>query len=103
ETVVPRRLRYEVERALLAAHPYDQPAYDVYELAALPGERGLGRVGELASPVSLAEFTAHVARALPATAAGVRAAGDPERAVRRIAVCGGSGGDLAAAAAAAGA
>jgi len=40
---------------------------------------------------------------LPATAWGVRAAGDPDRAVRTVAVCGGSGGSLAEAARAAGA
>lgn len=103
EMVVPRRSRPDAVRALLAAHPYEAPAYDVIELAALPSSRGLGRVGMLATPVSLAQFTAQVADALPATPAGVRAAGDPERAIRRVAVCGGSGGDLAAAAAAAGA
>jgi putative NIF3 family GTP cyclohydrolase 1 type 2 len=37
------------------------------------------------------------------TVGGVRAAGDPERMVRRVAVCGGSGGSLLGAAAAAGA
>jgi dinuclear metal center YbgI/SA1388 family protein len=103
EMVVPRRFRRDVIRALLDVHPYEEPAYDVVELAALPSSRGLGRVGELALPLSLAEFTEHVAAALPATAAGVRTAGDPDRVVRRVAVCGGSGGDLAATAASAGA
>ena len=65
--------------------------------------RGLGRVGELPRPETLAEFCRRVARALPATAGGVRATGDPDRPVRRVAVCGGSGGELAGAAAAAGA
>ena len=32
-----------------------------------------------------------MAAALPATAQGVRVAGDPDRAVRRVAVCGGAG------------
>ncbi|WP_051515448.1 Nif3-like dinuclear metal center hexameric protein [Candidatus Blastococcus massiliensis] len=64
---------------------------------------GLGRVGELPAPLTLAEFAALAARVLPATAGGVRMAGDPERIVRRVAVCGGSGGSLLAAAAAAGA
>jgi putative NIF3 family GTP cyclohydrolase 1 type 2 len=66
-------------------------------------ERGLGRIGELAKPLSLREFTAAAAKALPATRWGVRAAGDPDRVVSTVAVCGGSGGDLAEAAAAAGA
>ncbi len=53
--------------------------------------RGTGRVGVLPSPVSLAEFAALAAAALPATAWGIRAAGDPAAPVRTVAVCGGSG------------
>ena len=64
---------------------------------------GLGRVGELEHAMTLREFAARAAAALPATVGGVRAAGDPERLVRRVAVCGGSGGSLAGAAAEAGA
>jgi putative NIF3 family GTP cyclohydrolase 1 type 2 len=45
--------------------------------------------------VSLREFVAAAARALPPTVWGVRAAGDPDRTVRTVAVCGGSGGSLA--------
>ena len=69
-----------------------------------PGSRqGLGRVGELPGPTTLAAFAAHAAAVLPATEGGVRAAGDPDRPVRTVAVCGGSGGSLLPAAAAAGA
>ncbi|WP_433726311.1 Nif3-like dinuclear metal center hexameric protein [Actinoplanes sp. CA-051413] len=53
--------------------------------------RGVGRVGELAAPMPLAELTTFVARRLPPTAAGVRAAGDPQRLIRTLAVCGGAG------------
>src|SRR3954454_1580347 len=103
EIVMPRARRRQVVRALRETHPYEEPAYDVLELAAPGGPRGLGRVGELAQPTTLADFTAAVARALPQTTWGVRAAGDPRRPVRTVAVCGGSGGDLAGAAARAGA
>ena len=64
---------------------------------------GLGRVGDLPAPLSLREFAAHAAAVLPSTVGGVRASGEPDRMVRRVAVCGGSGGSLADAAAAAGA
>jgi dinuclear metal center YbgI/SA1388 family protein len=94
EVVLPRSRRSRVLRALLETHPYEEPAYDVLELAALPGRRGLGRVGELPEAVTLGELTALAARALPATAWGVRAAGDPDRVVRTVAVCGGSGDSL---------
>lgn len=52
---------------------------------------GLGRVGELEVPVTLREFTQRVADALPETEWGVRAAGDPERMVKKVAVSSGSG------------
>ena len=52
---------------------------------------GLGRVGELEEPITLREFTQRVADALPETEWGVRAAGDPERVVKHVAVSSGSG------------
>ena len=103
EMVVPAGRRSSVVRALLAAHPYEEPAFDLIPLAAPPSGRGLGRVGVLVDPMTLATFTELVARSLPATAWGVRAAGDPSRQVRTVAVCGGSGGSLAETAARAGA
>jgi dinuclear metal center YbgI/SA1388 family protein len=65
--------------------------------------RGLGRVGELPAPLSLREFAAGAAEGLPATAGGLRVAGDPDAPVRTVAVCGGAGDSLLAAARAAGA
>ena len=56
-----------------------------------PGLRGAGRVGTLRSTLSLREFVELVAAALPATAAGIRASGDPDRPVRTVAVSGGAG------------
>jgi dinuclear metal center YbgI/SA1388 family protein len=64
---------------------------------------GLGRVGQLDRPLSLREFAGRAAAVLPATVGGVRVAGNPERVIRRVAVCGGSGGSLLGVAAAAGA
>ncbi|NKZ90692.1 Nif3-like dinuclear metal center hexameric protein [Rhodococcus hoagii] len=94
EVIAPRRSRARILAALRAAHPYEEPAFDVFETADFPGSRGLGRIGELPEPQTLREFTARVAAALPRTEWGVRAAGDPERVVRTVAVCGGSGDSL---------
>ncbi|MFC1421326.1 Nif3-like dinuclear metal center hexameric protein [Streptacidiphilus cavernicola] len=55
------------------------------------GRRGTGRIGELPAPEPLAAFAARVAAGLPATAQGIRTAGDPDQTVHRVAVCGGSG------------
>ncbi|MDQ2757845.1 MAG: Nif3-like dinuclear metal center hexameric protein [Actinomycetota bacterium] len=53
----------------------------------------LGRVGDLAGPMTLRAFVERLAGALPATAGGLRVSGDPEATVRRVAVVGGSGDD----------
>ncbi len=101
EMVAPRALRSTVVAALRAAHPYEEPAFDLIEVVspAEPGT-GLGRVGELPGPMTLTAFTDYVAARLPPTASGVRAGGDPDRVVSTVAVCGGAGdGELAAASA----
>lgn len=91
EVVMHRHLRARVVRAMRASHPYEEPAYDVVEMA--DGEvaaTGTGRIGTV-TRMTLGEFADVVAEALPETAHGVRVAGDPERSIRRVAVCGGAG------------
>lgn len=92
EVVVPRGLRRQVVEALLAVHPYEEPAYQVFEVATDDEpDRGSGRVGRLPEAVSLRDFAALVARTLPETAHGVRVAGDADRLVERVGLCGGAG------------
>jgi hypothetical protein len=91
EMVLPRHRRRAVIEALRAAHSYEEPAFDVFELAPLPGHLGGGRIGHLAQPLPLSRFAARVAGALPPTEHGVRVAGDPDRIVEKVAVVGGAG------------
>jgi dinuclear metal center YbgI/SA1388 family protein len=91
EMVVPRRRRAAAVAALRAAHPYEEPAFDVYETAAVPGPLGIGRVGRLPEPTTLDAFADAVAAALPLGAGGLRVAGEASRRIERVAVCGGSG------------
>ncbi|MEV5649443.1 Nif3-like dinuclear metal center hexameric protein [Nocardia sp. NPDC052254] len=91
EVVAPPAARAAVLAALRAAHPYEEPAFDITERAGLPSGLGLGRIGALPSPETLRAFTARVRAALPGTVWGVRAAGDPDREIRTVAVCGGAG------------
>ncbi|MEU6821383.1 Nif3-like dinuclear metal center hexameric protein [Streptomyces atriruber] len=58
------------------------------------GRRGLGRICELDHPLTLAELTERAAKRLPATAQGIRVAGDPDALIRTVAVSGGSGDSL---------
>jgi dinuclear metal center YbgI/SA1388 family protein len=102
EMVMPRNRRHAVLAALVATHPYEEPAYDVYELAGLPASTGIGRIGTLPAAEPLAAFAHRVARALPATAGGVKVAGDPDASMHTVAVCGGAGDSLFGAVRAAG-
>lgn len=95
EMVVPRGVSRSVIAALRAAHPYEEPAFDLLQAVPLPTSRGTGRVGELPTALSLEQFTVLAAERLPGTVWGLRAAGDPARSIRTVAVCGGSGGSLA--------
>jgi dinuclear metal center YbgI/SA1388 family protein len=103
EVLVPRAIRTRVIRAMLAAHSYEEVAFDVIELAD-PGtaSTGAGRVGDV-DETTLGDLAARVARVLPQTARGVLVGGDPARVVRRVAVCGGAGDFLLADALATGA
>ncbi|KRE54044.1 Nif3-like dinuclear metal center hexameric protein [Phycicoccus sp. Soil748] len=65
--------------------------------------RPLGRVGQLAEPTTLEDFTTSLQRALPRSPGGLRVAGPPDGTVRRVAVMGGAGDDLFDAVRAAGA
>lgn len=92
--VAPARMRSRLTEVLREAHPYEEPAFDVVTLETtvdLDTATGLGRVGELPEPMTLRDFTQQVANALPETAWGVRAAGDPEQMVQKVAVSSGSG------------
>jgi hypothetical protein len=94
EMVAPTRLRAHVLAALRTAHPYEEPAFDIFALATVPGDVGIGRVGSLPRPEPLSAFVSRVHDALPGTSWGVRAAGDSEATVSRVAVCGGAGDSL---------
>ena len=93
EMVLPRGLPGRpCVAALRAAHPYEEPAFDVLELADLPSARGLGRIGTLPAAEPLATFAERVAAR--AAGHGVGRAGRgrarPPRS-QRVAVCGGAG------------
>ena len=75
---------------------------DLTGLRPLSPAVGVGRIGSLPAPMSLTDFCGYAARRLPSTAWGVRAAGDPDRTIASVAVCGGAGDSYLADAVAAG-
>jgi dinuclear metal center YbgI/SA1388 family protein len=101
EVVAPARARRQVLSAMREAHPHEEPAFEIVALTPPPADVGLGRIGSLPQPESLRAFVSRVKAGLPQTSWGVRAAGNPEMPVSRVAVCGGAGDSLLGAAAAA--
>ena len=92
EVVCPEAKLAGALAAMRAAHSYEEPAFDVYPLTGVPGNRGEGRVGELGGPTSLTEFAARVKQEL--TSGGVQVVGEPARAVRRVAIACGAAGEF---------
>jgi len=93
ETVLPAERAEQVVRAMLEAHPYEEVAYDLYHLIQSAPLHGLGRVGDLPEPKNVSDLVEQFAESLgiPGPKGLV---GPTKREVRRVAVCGGSGGDL---------
>ena len=95
EFVAPAAREDAVLHALVAAHPYEEPAYDVYDRR---GELGqIGRIGVAPSGLDLEGLAARVRERLGGAA--LRVAGDPGRPIERAAVVPGSGSGWIAAAA----
>jgi len=78
--------------ALIKAHPYEEPAFDIYPLLNRGKATGLGRIGVLREETTLAGFAAATKERLGLQ--GVRYVGDAGRRVRKVALCGGSGASL---------
>lgn len=89
ETVVPRGRLGAAIRAFAAAHPYEEPAFDVYPLEDMLPRVGLGRVGTLPEAASVADLAKTVARVFEVN--GVCWSGDGERMVHQVGVLPGSG------------
>ena len=90
EMILPRGKIPAVVAAMKATHPYEVPAYDLFEDQAVRETISLGRIGELETAFSPREFAQFVKERLQG---GVRLV-EGNRPVKRVAVCGGSGGDL---------
>jgi len=89
ETILPEWLVDKVLKAMLAAHPYEEVAYDIYSLGNELASVGMGMVGELGEPLPEKEFLTKVKESLGI--ACIRHNPLTGRMIRKLAVCGGSG------------
>ncbi|GLI38438.1 Nif3-like dinuclear metal center hexameric protein [Geobacter hydrogenophilus] len=89
EVLLEKRNLSAAVTALVKAHPYEEPAFDLFPLLNRGPEQGLGRIGVLAEETTVSAFADEVKGRLGL--AGVRFVGDGARPVRKVALCGGSG------------
>lgn len=101
ETIVPEGMLNSVIKAMLKSHPYEEVAYDVFELKNKVKSVGLGRIGELENKVTLASYADFIKKALDIE--GVRFSGPPDAEIKTVAMLNGSGNSFISAAKFAGA
>ena len=101
ETVLPAFLKNKVIAELIKAHPYEEPAYDIYQLKNGWGSVGSGVIGELSAECDELELLQCVKEKF--NVGSVRYTPLLGKKVKRVALCGGAGGSFAGAAMAAGA
>ena len=80
EVVAPARARTAVLAAMRAAHPYEEPAFDIFALVPPPSDAGLGRIGALATPGTFAQLRLPRRRRVAADIVGSARGGGPRHA-----------------------
>ncbi len=89
ETILPIYKQSDVLRALLAVHPYEEPAYDFYPIANLWDQAGSGIVGVLPEPLAEQEFLYLLKDVFQLN--NIMHTKMHNREIRDVAICGGSG------------
>jgi dinuclear metal center YbgI/SA1388 family protein len=92
ETILPIKDLQPVLAALKKNHPYEEPAFDLLQLAAPPEGRGQGRIGNLAAPTDCSVLINRIKQQL--TLSHLLIAGPTTGPITRAACCAGSCGDL---------
>ena len=92
ETVLPSSKTNDVITAMRRAHPYEEPAFDLLQLAIPPSGSGMGRVGPLKKPAARPEIYQRIKDALQLD--HLLVAGPQDGIVQRAAVCAGACGEF---------
>ena len=92
ETIFPSYLEKEIINALLSSHPYEEVAYDIYSVDNAFSKVGEGMIGELKEGTEITAFFDKIKKTLGTGA--IKHSKLIHNKVKKIAVCGGSGGSL---------
>lgn len=89
EVIFPAFRQKSIVNALIKAHPYEEPAFDVVPLANEYSEAGSGLVGELDSAISAGEMLNRLKTAFDLQI--IRHTRLLDKPVKKVALCGGAG------------
>ncbi len=92
ETIYPANIESKLLMALFLAHPYEEVAYDLYDLTNQNQQVGSGMIGELEEEMTEEEFLFVIKQNMQARV--IRHTALTGKNVKRVAVCGGAGGFL---------
>lgn len=92
ETVIKEESLKKTINKVIKLHPYEEVAYDIYELINEGDYFGYGRVGDIEEEVDAKVFIIDLKKKL--NLEHINVYGNLDRSIRRVAVCGGSGGDF---------
>ena len=89
ETILPAYKKAEVVKALLAAHPYEEPAFDIYPLQNTWARAGAGVIGELETTETELEFLKRIKKTFEVGC--LKHNKLTGREIQTVALCGGAG------------
>jgi dinuclear metal center YbgI/SA1388 family protein len=92
ETIVPAENLAGCIAAMKKAHPYEEPAFDVFKLYNEQSKFGLGRIGKLQKPTQLNKIIERIKKHTGAKVFGI--IGNQKRLIKTAAVCAGSCGKI---------
>lgn len=89
ETVFPAYAQSAVLKSLIANHPYEEVAFDIYKLENNFEDAGAGMIGDLQPEMDELEFLLHIKKIIGGST--IRHTALSGRKINRVALCGGSG------------
>lgn len=89
EVIFPRHLKTKVVNTLFLAHPYEEVAYYLHDLANKNNEVGSGMIGELQNSMKTSDFLVHIKKNLSAKV--IRHTALVRDEIKKVALCGGAG------------
>ncbi len=92
ETVLPGFIKNRVVSAMLDAHPYEEVAYDIYQLENDWHGAGLGIIGEMEQPVDEIVFLNKLKKVFDVSC--IKHTELLDKPVKKVALCGGAGSEF---------